>query len=213
MKIGARIRKRRESLGMSQEELAHKLGYKSRSTINKIEAGINDITQSKVYEFADALRTTPAYLMGWLEDPERLLEYDEEEGSRGAYVYAKYIEDILAVCERLNEHGRMKVFEYANDLAKSSCYAENAKLYYADKYGFVSEEGERISLAKLNSYQKQKRDYAHDLSKSPDYTDEYIIHRTAARGGGVKDEVMTREEYDAYVKKVKEMPDIHDPRL
>lgn len=203
MKIGARIRKRRESLGMSQEELAHKLGYKSRSTINKIEAGINDITQSKVYEFADALRTTPAYLMGWLEDPERLLEYDEEEGSRGAYVYAKYIEDILAVCERLNEHGRMKVFEYANDLAKSSCYAENAKLYYADKYGFVSEEGERISLAKLNSYQKQKRDY----------TDEYIIHRTAARGGGVQDKVMTRAEYDEHVKKVKELPDVHDPRL
>lgn len=56
-------------------------------------------------------------------------------------------------------------------------------------------------------------DYANDLSKSPDYTDEYIIHRTAARGGGVQDKVMTRAEYDAHVKKVKELPDIHDPRL
>lgn len=56
-------------------------------------------------------------------------------------------------------------------------------------------------------------DYANDLAKSPDYTDGYVIHRIAARGGGVKDEAMTREEYDAYVKKVKELPDVHDPNL
>lgn len=68
MGIGERIRERREELGLSQEELAIKLGYKSRSTINKIESGINDITQSKVAEFAKALNTTPAYLMGWEED-------------------------------------------------------------------------------------------------------------------------------------------------
>ena len=37
MKIGDRIKARRESLKMTQEELALKMGYKSRSTINKIE--------------------------------------------------------------------------------------------------------------------------------------------------------------------------------
>ena len=65
MSIGQRIKQQRELLGFSQEELAQKLGYKSRSTINKIESGINDISQSKVVEFAHALQTTPAYLMGW----------------------------------------------------------------------------------------------------------------------------------------------------
>ncbi|MDD6988793.1 helix-turn-helix domain-containing protein [Ruminococcus sp.] len=64
MELYKRIKQRREELGMSQEELAHKLGYKSRSTINKIEMGINDITQSKIKAFADALQTTPRYLMG-----------------------------------------------------------------------------------------------------------------------------------------------------
>jgi len=63
--IGIQIKQRREELGMTQEELAKKLGYKSKSTINKIEAGINDIVQSKVIAFAEALDTTPAYLMGW----------------------------------------------------------------------------------------------------------------------------------------------------
>ena len=40
MTIYDRIKLRREELGMSQQELAYKLGYKSRSTINKIELGL-----------------------------------------------------------------------------------------------------------------------------------------------------------------------------
>ncbi|MCD8124446.1 MAG: helix-turn-helix domain-containing protein [Lachnospiraceae bacterium] len=50
---------------MTQEALATKLGYKNKSTIAKIENGTNDIVQSKVVEFAEALDTTVAYLMGW----------------------------------------------------------------------------------------------------------------------------------------------------
>lgn len=61
------IRKRRIELGLSQQELADKLGYKSRSAINKIELGINDLTQTKILAFAKALNTTPGELMG-LED-------------------------------------------------------------------------------------------------------------------------------------------------
>lgn len=49
---------------MTQEELAIRMGYKSKSTINKIELGINDIVQSKVVKFAEVLQTTPAFLMG-----------------------------------------------------------------------------------------------------------------------------------------------------
>ena len=67
MTIGLRIKQRRESLGMTQLELAEKLGYKSKSTINKIEKGINEISQSKVLGFADALRTTPSYILGYDE--------------------------------------------------------------------------------------------------------------------------------------------------
>lgn len=65
MELYERIKKRREELGMSQDELAQKLGYKSRSTIAKIEKGENDITQSKIVAFAQALQTTPGELMGW----------------------------------------------------------------------------------------------------------------------------------------------------
>ena len=76
--IGKRIRKRREELGMTQEELADKLHYKSKTTIAKIENGTNDIVQSKVVEFAKALETSPAYLMGWIEIAEELKPTPEE---------------------------------------------------------------------------------------------------------------------------------------
>lgn len=65
MVLSERIKKRRKELGLSQGELAQLLGYKSRSSINKIEKGINDISQSQIKRFANALNTTPAFLMGW----------------------------------------------------------------------------------------------------------------------------------------------------
>lgn len=68
-KFGERVRERRIQLGMSQDELAKKLGYASRSTINKIENGTNDVVQTKVMDFARALDTKVSYLMAWDEMP------------------------------------------------------------------------------------------------------------------------------------------------
>lgn len=77
--IGNRVRLLREELRMSQDELATRLGYKSRSSINKIELGQRNLTQSKIKALADALDTTPAYIMGWTDpldvvDPDQLAE-------------------------------------------------------------------------------------------------------------------------------------------
>lgn len=63
--IGNNILLLRKQLGWSQEELAKRMGYKTKSSINKIELGKNDIPQSKIVQFADVLGTTPAFLMGW----------------------------------------------------------------------------------------------------------------------------------------------------
>lgn len=62
------IRDRRKDLGMSQEELARKVGYTSRSTIARVEKGEIDLSRSKIIAFADALKTTPMELMGWVDD-------------------------------------------------------------------------------------------------------------------------------------------------
>ncbi len=68
-KIGEKIKEARLQNGWSQEELAKRMGYKSKSTINKIETGINDVTQSKVAKFAQVLNVSIKELMGWLEEP------------------------------------------------------------------------------------------------------------------------------------------------
>ena len=70
--IGNNIKARRTALKMTQEELAAKMGYKSKSTINKIELGINDIPQSKIVKFAEVLQTTPKALMDWEEVTEEM---------------------------------------------------------------------------------------------------------------------------------------------
>ena len=63
--IGDRIKARREELGMTQEELAEKVGYKHKTSISRIEKNKSDIFQSDIVKFAKALDTTPAHLMGW----------------------------------------------------------------------------------------------------------------------------------------------------
>lgn len=68
MKTHEIVKARREELGMSQDELARKVGYINRSSIARIERGDTDIPQSKLYDIARALKVTPSYLMG--EDTE-----------------------------------------------------------------------------------------------------------------------------------------------
>ena len=63
------IKQLREDKGLSQDELAKKTGYTSRSSIAKIEKGEVDLPRSKIIAFAEALDTTPSYLMGWSDIP------------------------------------------------------------------------------------------------------------------------------------------------
>jgi len=65
MTLGEKVKARREQIGMTQEELARKMGYKSKSSITKIEKGERDLPQSKIKQIADCLGTSPSYLMGW----------------------------------------------------------------------------------------------------------------------------------------------------
>ncbi len=68
------IRDRRLQLGMSQAELAKKVGYSDRSAIAHIEAGKKNLTHSRIISFAEALDTTPEQLMGWIDEPENSID-------------------------------------------------------------------------------------------------------------------------------------------
>lgn len=64
--LAARVKSRRQELGWSQEELAKKMGYKSRTSINKIEMG-RAVSQKIIIRLAEVLDTSPAWLMGWID--------------------------------------------------------------------------------------------------------------------------------------------------
>ena len=70
--LGQRIADLRKRQGMTQEELAHRIGYKSKSAINKIELGGRDLPQKKIADIARALGVSPACLMGWEDEPEEV---------------------------------------------------------------------------------------------------------------------------------------------
>lgn len=70
------IKARRLELKMSQDRLAELTGYKDRSSIAKIEKGEVDLAESKIREFAKALKITPQELMGW-DDMDTDISIDE----------------------------------------------------------------------------------------------------------------------------------------
>jgi repressor LexA len=64
MTIGERIAQYRQEKGLSQEELAHLLGYKSRSTINKIEKGERDVPRKMIAQLSIVLNVNPLDILG-----------------------------------------------------------------------------------------------------------------------------------------------------
>lgn len=65
MTMGDRIKNRRIELGMTQQELAVKMGFKTRSHISLLEQGDRNIPISKIKNLANALEVSPEYIMGW----------------------------------------------------------------------------------------------------------------------------------------------------
>lgn len=69
MSAGRRIKKRRLELNLSAGELAERIG-KDRSTVYRYESGdISKITIDMLFPLAEALETTPAYILG-MDSPE-----------------------------------------------------------------------------------------------------------------------------------------------
>ncbi|MDK4492127.1 helix-turn-helix domain-containing protein [Fusobacterium necrophorum] len=102
MTLGDRVKRKREVLKLSQEELAEKMGYKSKTSIHKIEQNITDLPLSKVEELSKVLRVSTSYLMGWEEEstkqvdpiieeyklsPEEIVEFEKVMSINGALMF------------------------------------------------------------------------------------------------------------------------------
>lgn len=108
--VGERIHARRESLGITVDELAEILG-KNRATIYRYESNdIENLPVSIIVPLANALRCSPAYLMGWTNSDGQTGNTPQEE-------------TLLSNYRQLNPDGQKKVDGYVEDLVKGGIYS------------------------------------------------------------------------------------------
>ena len=124
MTIGERIKNRRLELELSQDQLAQKVGYKSRSSINKIELS-RELPLKKVQLMADALETTPGYLMGWTPEAEKNINQVKNAimNAKPSSTIQNRINDKLS---RLNKEGLKMADSYMNFLLSQEQYIKTS---------------------------------------------------------------------------------------
>ena len=110
MTIGERISNKRIELGYSQEDLAKKCGWSSRSSISKIESSGDKISLKKIELVAKALNVSTAYLMGWEDSMELDSNYSDKNNTTAPKVFT--IEDIEKILDTLNEIALKRLSAY-----------------------------------------------------------------------------------------------------
>ena len=121
MTIGQRIKQRREELDMSQEELAIKIGYKSRSSINKIELDRQQLTQRKIKAIADALNTTANWILG-IDD--EVKQQEQQLCDLFSMCYGKDAYDAVQMFLKLDTNDRNVVVTMMNSMLSTEKYRE-----------------------------------------------------------------------------------------
>lgn len=135
--VGKRIKQRREELAISQDQLAEELGYKSRSTIAKIEAGVNDIPTSKIHILAKVLNVSVSWLLG-LEVVVHEIYVLERENQRIQTEIAKNENTDITLLER-QEMIKLRIMELKHE------HSELVKMNHISQYN----EREESSLIEI----------------------------------------------------------------
>ena len=139
MTIGEKIKLLRDERHWSQEELALRVGYKARSSVNKIELNINDITQSKILAFAQVFDVNPCQLLD--DEPLNIDEIRSRWEEQAAQIsnevsliemieaqYGKEAVHLLAAFTQLNGVGKAKGIANIQDLVDVPKYRRDNEI-------------------------------------------------------------------------------------
>ncbi|APX21365.1 MAG: XRE family transcriptional regulator [Rhodobacteraceae bacterium] len=117
--VGKRIRHRRWLVGMTQQQLAERVGIKFQQ-IQKYETGANRVSASRLWDIADALEVPVSFFFEGIESEA------EQEAAQASAVAAAMPADILGDKEALDlvrsyyaipENQRRRLFELARVLS------------------------------------------------------------------------------------------------
>lgn len=127
MTINERIRARRKELGLSTDDIASRVN-KDRATIYRYESSqIYKMPVSIIEPLAAALDCTPAYLMGWVDDPHGQSVDDKTNAEKPIPLHAPLQgreAAHLRVYRKLNESGKDAADDYITMLAETPKYTD-----------------------------------------------------------------------------------------
>lgn len=119
MNTGSRIKKLREELNMSQTDLAEII-HSTKQTIYKYENGIvTNIPPDKIEAIAIALKTSPQYLMGWMDENYIDLALKQQKEYVFDYMGSAFSDveiEHIKVFDKLNQINKNKVVSYTKNL-------------------------------------------------------------------------------------------------
>ena len=114
MTIGERVKFRRQQLGLTQEELAKRLGNSSRASICTVEKDREDLTTTRIAKLAKALETSPSWLMGWTDVIESDCTYYEQTDKSEMSYYTN--DETAQVAQAIHDDEYMRIlFDAAKD--------------------------------------------------------------------------------------------------
>ena len=120
MSIGTRIKERREELGITQVELATRLGV-SKGAVGNYETDANSPKASIMYKIFDILQCDANFL------------YQDEVGVQDSIVPPSDERKLITLYRKLNNEGKSKLIDYADDLVQSDKYIKIHSARMADE--------------------------------------------------------------------------------
>lgn len=114
--IGERIKwLRKERCKLTQEIVGRYVGV-GKATIQKYEAGIiTNIPSDKIMLLSEILETTPEFIMGWTDNPEKFVKNTVKETTEDDALNKEIIQLLLS----LSYENQQKAIDYIHLLAMS----------------------------------------------------------------------------------------------
>ena len=116
--VGKRVRHRRWMVGMTQQQLAGKVGIKFQQ-IQKYETGMNRISASRLWDIAEALSVPINFFFGGIDENVDITEL-EKEGVPGDILADKEALELIRSYYQIPEIQRRRLFELARAISEDA---------------------------------------------------------------------------------------------
>ena len=116
--VGKRVRHRRWMVGMTQQQLAERVGIKFQQ-IQKYETGMNRISASRLWDIAEALSVPINFFFEGIDENVDISEL-EKEGVPGDILADKEALELIRSYYQIPEIQRRRLFELARAISEDA---------------------------------------------------------------------------------------------